>query len=199
MMEKKTRRTQAERSQHSRDRIIQEAARLFAQNGYRGTTLKELAAAVNMSEAGLLYHFSNKEQLLVSVLQHRDDSDSERFGTGSKTPGFDLFSALVSLVKHNQTVPGLVKLFTVLVAESITLDNPSHDFFVGRYRNMRDEGEKALREAQEAGEIRTDIAAEDLAVMVYAMMDGLQVQWLLEPQAVDMAKLFEQFLKLLKG
>ncbi len=42
-----------------------------------------------------------------------------------------------------------------------------------------------------------NISAEDLVIMLYAMMDGLQVQWLYEPEQIKMAHLFEQFLRLL--
>jgi hypothetical protein len=40
----------------------------------------------------------------------------------------------------------------------------------------------------------SDMPAEDLVIMLFAMMDGLQVQWLYEPEQIDMARPFEQFL-----
>jgi hypothetical protein len=48
------------------------------------------------------------------------------------------------------------------------------------------------------GEVRSDLSAEDLAVMLYAMMDGLQIQWLFEPEKIDMARIFELFVRLLR-
>ncbi len=46
---------------------------------------------------------------------------------------------------------------------------------------------QALCEACELGEVRADLDVEGVANAVIAVMDGLQVQWLLAPDAVDMA------------
>ncbi|MBX9396564.1 TetR family transcriptional regulator C-terminal domain-containing protein [Streptomyces sp. TRM72054] len=46
---------------------------------------------------------------------------------------------------------------------------------------------EALAEARELGETRTDLNLEDAANAIIAVMDGLQVQWLLAPDSVDMA------------
>jgi hypothetical protein len=103
------------------------------------------------------------------------------------------------LAEHNETVPGLVQLFTVLVAESIDEQHPGHDFFRQRYWGLRDQTVDLLRKAQERSEIRNDIPAEDLVIMIFSMMDGLQIQWLYEPGKINMARLFEQFLRMVRG
>lgn len=51
----------------SRRRIITAAAELFAQRGYDGTSIREIAAAVSMTTAALYYHFASKEDLYVAV------------------------------------------------------------------------------------------------------------------------------------
>jgi hypothetical protein len=91
----------------------------------------------------------------------------------------------------------LVQLFSVLVAESIYEQHPGHNFFRQRYQDLRDRTVDVLNKAQARGEIRKDIPAKDLVVLLWAMMDGLQIQWLYEPQEIGMARLFEQFLGLL--
>jgi hypothetical protein len=95
-------------------------------------------------------------------------------------------------------VPGLVQLFTVLVAESVDEQHPGHEFFMRRYQNVRQQSLEALRQSQRQGEVRDDIPAEDLVVLVYALMDGLQIQWLFEPDKVNMARLFEHFTRLVR-
>lgn len=100
---------------------------------------------------------------------------------------------------YNETVPGLVQLFTVLVAESIDAQHPGREFFRQRYQNLREQNSAVLTEAQARGKIRSALPAADLAVMLFAMMDGLQVQWLYEPEQINMARLFEPFLRLLGG
>lgn len=195
----KPRRTQAERTRQRKELVIREAIRFFGQNGYHGAKLADIAKAAGVTEPGLLHHFPNKAHLLMEVLAERDRIDRERFDLalhhGMKAP----LAPRQELVKYNETVPGLVQLFAVLVAESIDEKHPAHEFFKRRYQNLREQDIAVLREAQARGELRSDIPAEDLVIMLFAMMDGLQVQWLYDPDQIEMARLFEQFLKLLRG
>ncbi len=171
---------------------------LFAQQGYHGATLAEIAKSADLTEPGLLHHFPSKNHLLMAVLAERDRLDKERFDLSGMDNEGDLFSSAINLVEHNETVPGLVQLFTTLVAESVQEQHPGHEFFKLRYQRVCAQVIDALREGQQQGTVRSDIAPEDLAVMIYAMMDGLQVQWLYEPEKVDMARLFEMFIQLLR-
>lgn len=193
------RRTQAERTQQRKQQVIREAIRYFGQYGYRGAKLAEIAKAAGVTEPGLLHHFPSKEHLLMEVLAERDRADRERFDPSLHEELGDTLNALQKLVEYNERVPGLVQLFTILVAESIEEQHPGHDFFMRRYQNVRKQNIEILQQAQERGEIRADIPAEDLAIMLFALMDGLQIQWLYEPERVDMAHIFEHFIRLVRG
>ena len=199
-MRKKTtpRRTQAERTQQRKAQIIREAIRSFGQDGYHGARLADIAKAAGVTGPGLLHHFPSKAHLLMEVLAERDRLDHARFSSAQRAETKSPLLPLQELVDYNETVPGLVQLFTVLVAESIDEKHPAHEFFKQRYQKIREQDVVVLREAQARGEVRTDIPAEDLVIMLFAMMDGLQVQWLYEPEHINMARLFEQFLRLFK-
>src|SRR5512139_3529475 len=126
------RRTQAERTKQRKEQVIREAIRFFAQNGYHGARLADIAKAAGVTEPGLLHHFPSKAHLLMEVLAERDRIDRERSDTslhdGTKGP----LVPLQELVEYNETVPGLVQLFVVLVAESIDDKHPGHGFFKQR-------------------------------------------------------------------
>lgn len=51
-----------------RDRIIEEATRLFVSLGYHAVSMREIAEAAGVSKAGLYYHFKDKESLLLAIL-----------------------------------------------------------------------------------------------------------------------------------
>ncbi len=51
----------------TRDRILQAALKLFARQGYEGTTTKDLALAAGVAEGTLFRHFSNKKAILIEV------------------------------------------------------------------------------------------------------------------------------------
>jgi hypothetical protein len=87
-------------------------------------------------------------------------------------------------------------LFTVLVSESIRSDHPSHDYFVERYRRGREmyvtQFFKLLKK-----DLRPDVDLNELVILIMAVMDGLQIQWLLDPKKVDMVKTFKLFSKII--
>jgi AcrR family transcriptional regulator len=192
------RRTQVERTRASREKIIQAAIEFFAQHGFRGTKMADIAKAANLTEPGLLYHFPSKTHLLMEVLKERDRIDSERMRATLQKNGNHFLEAGAELVEHNETVPGLVQLFTLLVAEGISHEHPAHEFFIQRYQRERERMVEAIAQAQQAKEVRSDIPAETLGVLIFAIMDGLQVQWLLEPEKINMPEVFRVQLDLLR-
>jgi len=133
------------------------------------------------------------------VLKERDRIDAARMRSTLQKNGNHFLDAGIELVEHNQTVPGLVQLFNLLVAESISPDHPAHEFFIERYQREREHMTHAIAQAQQAGEIRSDISAETLVILIFAMMDGLQVQWLLESERIAMADLFRVMMDLLRA
>jgi AcrR family transcriptional regulator len=187
-------RTQAERTRARKEQVIDAAIRFFGQNGFHGARLADIAKAAGVTEPGLLHHYPSKELLLMDVLAERDRIDDERFDPA----GSGALVSLQALEQYNQTVPGLVQLFTVLVAESVDENHPGHAFFLKRYRDIRERYLPLIAALQARGEIRKDIPASDLVTLVFAVMDGLQLQWLYEPENFHMAQIFDQFSQLLK-
>ncbi|WP_206042758.1 TetR/AcrR family transcriptional regulator [Rhodococcus sp. OK302] len=179
-----------------RTRILHVAMEEFAENGYRGASLARIAERAELSQPGLLHHFRTKEELLAATLDMRDDMDVERFtdADGARLTGIPAMEALADLVERNQRIPGLVQLFTVLSAESVTVDHPAHTWAHNRYRRIRAFIADGIRAGIASGEFRADIDPEAHAFRLVAMMDGLQQQWLVDAEAVDMAAVFRMYL-----
>ncbi|GAA0224449.1 TetR/AcrR family transcriptional regulator [Cryptosporangium japonicum] len=178
-----------------RAEILSEAVRVFADSGYRGGSLKEIADRVGLSQAGLLHHFTSKEQLLAEVLAERDAEDGARMFPADETlTGRQALDRMAGQVRHNTTVPGLVRLYATLSGEAVAEGHPAREPFVERYRELRALMARAVREAQDAGELPSDRDPVMLATALIAVMDGLQTQWLLEPDAVDMPAVFDTLL-----
>ncbi|MER7577151.1 TetR/AcrR family transcriptional regulator [Streptomyces sp. NPDC126514] len=175
----------AEAKQRQQD-ILQIAMDTFAARGYNNASLQEIADRAGLTQAGVLHYFRTKAQLLTSVLELRDASDIEQLGT-ERPRGLAFLRHLVDTVSRNAEREGIVRLYAVLSAESVTEGHPAQDFFRTRYEGLRAMVTEALKEACELGEIPDDTAVEDTANAIIAVMDGLQVQWLLAPDRVNMA------------
>jgi AcrR family transcriptional regulator len=166
-----------------RREILDHAIALFGEVGYRAASLREIATRSGISHPGLLHHFPTKEALLLAVLAHRDEVDGELF---SGATGVDALRRLVDLVRLNTGRRGVVELFTVLAAEATAADHPAHPFFVERYRRTLAGVERAYLAARSAGALRPEIEPARAARHLVALMDGLQIQWLLDDCRTDM-------------
>ncbi len=177
-----------------RTRILNIALQEFAENGYRGTSLARIAERAELTQAGLLHHFRSKQELLVAVLDLRDRMDAEHLQLGElPLGGKAALAKLTELAEHNRKIPGLVQLFTVLTGEAVTNDHPAHGWAQDRYATLRSGLTASLEAGVAGGELRADLDAHAVAAQVFAMMDGLQLQWLLDPDHVDMATLFTDY------
>ena len=177
-----------------RQEILRVAGDHFAAHGYRGASVAQIAQRAGITDAGLLHHFPSKEHLLLEVLRERDDHDLERFRRLAEAHS-SYVDTLLGLCAENAAAPGLVQLFTVMASESIEPDHPGHEVFRARYRRFRARGAELLREAQARGEIRADLDLDRLSPQVLAVLDGLQLQWLLDPDEVDMVATLRDFLQ----
>jgi AcrR family transcriptional regulator len=183
------------RTGNRREEILRAALQVFAERGYRGASLAAVAERVGLTQQGVLHYFQSKERLLVEVLRLRDQLDRARFASG-EMDGAPPSRRLSELVAYNATRPGIVQSFTVLAAESVTDEHPARPFFTSRYAALRHDLGAAL-DGELAGRLPAGLSPRSAAALLIAVMDGLQTQWLLEPDEVDMPALFRSFLALL--
>ena len=61
-----------------RQEILRTAARLFQQQGYDGTSMNDVAAALRLSKGGLYHHFQSKDEILFNLMSHAMDITEEQ-------------------------------------------------------------------------------------------------------------------------
>src|SRR5258705_4178130 len=77
------------RQPDTRDRVLQVAQALFAERGYRGTSLRDIAKRIGIKAPSLLHHFPSKQQLYLAVLDKmfeslEDAANAIAWGKGSR-------------------------------------------------------------------------------------------------------------------
>ena len=175
------------KTEATRKSILDAALEVFSGSGYRSGSLREIAGLVGMSEAGLLHHFRNKSALLEAVLEERDDRARALVPIESND-GAAVLRGLVELAAYNASIPGVVELYATLSAEATAPDHPAHAYFVRRYEYTRGNIERAMTDLQSRGRLRNGMTPRRAAITIISMMDGLQVQWLLDRSVLDMAE-----------
>lgn len=86
--------TQDERSERSRTLILDAALELFSRQGYRATSIRDIAAKANVSTGSVYHHFSDKEEVFDTLLQ--------QFRTYVESPQFPLYQLMQQGVFPNR-------------------------------------------------------------------------------------------------
>ena len=63
---------------NTKEKILEEALKLFARSGYKGTSMNEIAAKIGVSKAALYKHYSSKQEILESIVERMNQMDAER-------------------------------------------------------------------------------------------------------------------------
>lgn len=170
-----------------RQEIIRAAMSVFSTIGYNKSSMLEISEKVGLTRAGLAHYFPTKESLLTAVLEWRDSEDHRAFmrtePSTDAASALEFFRGLLRLTAHNSTVPGVIALYSMLTAEASAPDHPAHDFFVRRFQGTIAMMTRNLTVGRSVGIVRDSIDIADFAVRITAVMDGLQLQWLLAPTA----------------
>lgn len=165
--------------------IVTAASRLIGEKGYYGTSLKDIADAIGMSQPGLLHYIGNKERLLSLLVTDNYDQEGtpEDFSKsglpGSDPEGMNFPAYLRFLVRYNAQRRSMLQLYMVLESEGFSPEHPLHDYFEER-PNLVWEHYSKYRwnippEVGGWGNMRQTVR------MCLEAMDGIQLRWMRKP------------------
>lgn len=177
-----------------RAQIIAEATRMISQCGYNGLTVRELATRCDLTNAGVLHHFSSKSKLFLAVLEDLIARESEimaplveaalRQASNSEAPLKAALNILHQTVQRASTRPELCRLLAVLQAEALDPAHPAYECFRSR--------EEAVLQlfANLVKPLVEDPAST--ARQLLASRDGLMLLWVRSGYAFDLATEWER-------
>ena len=177
-----------------RQQIVDAAVEVFSSAGFHKGSIRDVAEKAGLSQAGLLHHYPSKEHLLEAVLTWRD-SETRRLLGEPFPEGLDFLRGMVRAAEHNATTPELVELHVIVSAEGTSEEHPLRDYFVRRYASVVDLTRRAFERAATEGQVQPGVDWASAARTLVALMDGLQIQWLLDPDHVDMAADLRRYLQ----
>jgi AcrR family transcriptional regulator len=164
-----------------RAQILDEMIRMVAEQGVDASSLRSVAEALGITHAALRHYFPSRDDLLLAVYREHEVREQGAPGRLETAIGDMRESA-----ERNRAVPGLVQLYTTLAADAVQEGHPAtREFMRDRFTRLRAALAARIERDQAVGRIRDDLDPVDLASLSIAASDGLQVQWLLDPEAVD--------------
>lgn len=176
-----------------RKEILTVATEAFGTSGFRGVSLADIAARVGISQPGLLHHFRSKEELLIAALEWRDEQN-RAYVDGVFKESSSVEDVVLALFRDNMANPTSMRLYVVESAESIEPGHPADEFFRRRYDVIRARMAERVRRDQALDRLPSTLDPLTFAAEIIAVMDGLQIQWLVD-QSLDTHAVLSAYLQ----
>jgi TetR/AcrR family transcriptional regulator, cholesterol catabolism regulator len=172
-----------------RNELTRQAARLFAEKGYHGTSIGDLAEAMGVQKGSLYAHIESKADLLWEVARdgavafHQAlDGVAEELSTTEKIRA--------ALRAHLRVVAEQLDVATVFIREWRYLEGERREAFVAERRRYEERFQAIFREGRELGELRTDL--DDATATLLALSAANWAYTWLRPDA-DTDELADRF------
>ena len=179
-----------------RQQILDSVIELLAQRGGDRTSLRTVGEAIGVSHTALRHYFSSRDELLVEAYRaHESRAAGDAPAAGESAVGL-----IIGAAERNRSIPGLVELYATLTTDALQEQHAvTREFIRERFGSLRTALAARIKAGQRAGTIAADIDPAAAAALVIAASDGLQVQWLLEPDTVDVGRTLSLLERLLSS
>jgi TetR/AcrR family transcriptional regulator, cholesterol catabolism regulator len=176
-----------------RSELTRQAARLFAERGYHGTSIGSLAEAMGVQKGSLYAHIASKQDLLYETMREGAgafhgalDAIDERLGATEKIR--------MALRAHLRVVAEQLDVATVFVREWRYLEGERRDEILAERRRYEERFRAFFREGRELGELRTDLDESSAALLALSAANWAYT-WLVPGRDTD--ELADRFYALL--
>jgi len=176
-----------------RNELTRQAARLFAEQGYHGTSMEDLAVAMGVQKASLYAHVKSKEDLLHELA--RDGAvafHAALDGIDERLPAVEKLRLV--LRAHLRVVSEQLDVATVFVREWRYLEGERREEFLAERRRYEDRIRALFREGVEQSELRTDLDV-NVAALLFLSAANWAYTWLQRGRDTD--ALADRFFELL--
>jgi len=173
--------------------LTREAARLFAQKGYHGTSIGEIAEALGVQKGSLYAHIESKQDLLYETMRE----GAAAFHAGLDAIPEELAATekiRLALRSHLRVVADQLDVATVFVQEWRYLEGERRNEILGERRRYEERIKALFREGRELGELRSDLDDATAALLALSAANWAYT-WLRQGRDTD--ELADRFYALL--
>jgi len=192
---KNGRRTQAERTALSDQRMFEAAIRLIIERGTQKTTLKEIGELAGYSRGLANYRFGSKDGLMLELFARFDERWKEHLNSyiSDKAGIAGIKAAADALRDFLKLESDYMRAMYILWYESLGHESEIRNRLADHHRIYREDATSWIQRGIEDGEIDPGVNAEQFAVQYCAFIFGTVYQWLVNADALDLDALFRDY------
>lgn len=180
--------------------IIDSALELISRKGIQGLTIKNLSKSIGVSEPAIYRHFDSKIDILTSILDLLKKNSSRLFESEIEFKGSSLEKIDHLFQNHFSTFVKIPSLTSVLFSEEIFRNEVSITKKISEIIEYNNGIlVTIISEGQRNNEIREDIEAKDLAVMVMGTLRLFVKKWQFSDFSFDLAEEGEKITLMIKN
>lgn len=154
-----------------KDSILETSAKLFGEKGYKGVSIRDIAQACGLTNAALYYHFKNKDDLYLAVLQDAHERAVATLDEAARSGG-SLRSRLKQLVdRYFEVMLAQRQSFQMLWRDLKNVDDVRASKL---YANMRAGFMRPIRETIEAAQAKGEMVGGD-AQLYARLLHGMMI------------------------
>lgn len=198
------------KEKNTKEKILEEALKLFAQSGYMGTSMNEIALRLGVTKAALYKHYSSKQEILDSIVERMNQMDAKRAKEYENMEDVIAGYKNIALEKIRrftkvQFLHWTEEEFSCCFRKMLTLEQYREPKMAKLYQNYLAEGPLRYMEAVFSGIVESGEDAKQLAMdfygpifLLYSIYDGAEnkqeVVKQVEEHVEEFAKRFQKML-----
>jgi TetR/AcrR family transcriptional regulator, cholesterol catabolism regulator len=176
-----------------RSELTRQAARLFAEKGYHGTSIGDIAEALGVQKGSLYAHIASKQELLWEIAS--DGAAAFHAALDAIPPDAPAVARIREALRaHLRVLSEQLDVATVFVREWRYLADERREEFLAERRRYEERIRELFREGRDGGELRSDLDVS-AAALLFLSAANWAYTWLQPGRDTD--ELAERFFRLL--
>ncbi|MFL6580260.1 MAG: TetR family transcriptional regulator [Burkholderiales bacterium] len=183
-----------EEAKETRNRILDTAEKVFVKKGVSNTSLAQLAQAAGLSRGAIYWHFRNKADLFDAMMKRvvlpMEEMAARAGDDKLDDPLEHVRSCAINVLHHLTTDAQCQRVFEICCHKVEYVDEMAQvrRRHIQARNNCLNHMERGLRNAASKGLLASSVDPRSAAVGLHALVDGLIVNWVLDPAYLPLAR-----------
>ncbi len=191
------------KAQETKANIIRQAAELFNQKGYAGSSISDIMEATGLKKGGIYNHFQSKEELAIEAFDYAANLISQRIWSAVKTQAnaIDRLQAMVSSYLDsidNPPLPGGCPILNTAIEYDDT-DSILRDRALAAMKSWHNLIIRIIEKGIKKGEVRSTVEPDTVATIIISSLEGAIMMSKLEHDPIHLTKVIKHLQDYIRG